>query len=207
MREALDRNRWIVIEGSQGFGLSLLHGGYYPKATSRDTTAATFLGEAGLSPLDVKDITLVLRAHPIRVAGDSGELKGETSWAEIAKAAGLPPDYCERTTATKRIRRVGTFDPELVRRALDANSPTRIVLNHFDYVEAGVRDHVFKAPAQEFLRMVETSIGRTLDWIGTGPATFVERAKLEISTDYRASKCLSHPERSSLSTADRNPAA
>ncbi len=51
MRDALNGDRLIVIEGSQGFGLSLLHGGYYPNATSRDTTAATFIGEAGLIPI------------------------------------------------------------------------------------------------------------------------------------------------------------
>jgi adenylosuccinate synthase len=59
MRDMLNRNRWIVIEGSQGFGLSLLHGGYFPNATSRDTTAGTFLGEAGL---DVR-ATLPLRTQ------------------------------------------------------------------------------------------------------------------------------------------------
>jgi adenylosuccinate synthase len=117
MRRVLNQNSRIVIEGSKGYGLSLLHGGYYPKATTRDTTAASFLGEAGLSPRDVDDVTLVLRCHPIRVAGDSGPLKGETTWREIAKNAGLPKNYCELTTATKKVRRVGTFDPELVREA------------------------------------------------------------------------------------------
>jgi adenylosuccinate synthase len=178
MRDSLNKNGRIVIEGSQGYGLSLLHGGYYPKATSRDTSAATFLGEAGLSPRDVDDITLVVRCHPIRVAGQSGPLKGETSWAEIAKAAGLPEGYCELTTATKRIRRVGTFDPELVRRAIDANNPSRMVLNHFDYIDAGVRESVFNLRSLNFLKMVEDAIGRRIDWIGTGPAEFIERAKL-----------------------------
>ncbi len=178
MREALNKNHLIVIEGSQGFGLSLLHGGYYPNATSRDTTAATFVGEAGLSPRDVKDVILVLRAHPIRVAGNSGPLKGETSWAEIAKDAGLPDDYCELTTATRKIRRVGAFDPELVRRAIEVNNPTRIVMNHFDYVDGGIRDGLFRAHAVKFLENVETSIGYKIDWIGTGPATFVDRNEL-----------------------------
>jgi adenylosuccinate synthase len=205
MRAALDDGRWIVIEGSQGFGLSVLHGGYYPKATSRDTTAATFLGEAGLGPLEVREVTLVLRAHPIRVAGDSGELKGETTWSEIAKFAGLPPDYCERTTATKKIRRVGMFDPELVQRAINANSPTRIVLNHFDYVDAGVRDHIFTTRALEFLKQVECSIGCTVDWVGTGPARFIDRQELRsnIIADYETSKCQFPPERNSLSTLSR----
>ena len=101
------RTRWsadarVVIEGTQGFGLSVLHGGYYPKATSRDTTAAGFLAEAGLSPLDVDDVTLVVRAHPIRVAGEFGTVRQAgrtTTWPEIARAAGLPDgllraDHC-----------------------------------------------------------------------------------------------------------------
>jgi adenylosuccinate synthase len=178
MRDTLNMNGRIVIEGSQGFGLSLLHGGYYPKATSRDTTAGTFLGEAGLSPRDVDDITLVLRCHPIRVAGDSGPLKGETSWAEIAKTADLPENYCELTTATKKIRRVGTFDAELVRRAINANNPTCIVLNHFDYVDSRVRNHPFSVRALDFLRTVETAIERRIDLIGTGPARLIERSAI-----------------------------
>jgi adenylosuccinate synthase len=184
MRQVLDANRLIVIEGSQGFGLSVLHGGYYPKATSRDTTAATFVGEAGLSPRDVKNVILVLRAHPIRVAGNSGPLKGETSWAEIASEAGLPSDYCELTTATKKVRRVGTFDPELVRRAIEVNNPTRIVLNHFDYVDRTVRKGVFNARGLEFLRGIESLIHRRIDFIGTGPATLVDRSD---SSDFGAS--------------------
>lgn len=178
MRDALDSKELIVIEGSQGFGLSLLHGGYYPKATSRDTTAGTFVGEAGLSPRDVKDVILVLRAHPIRVAGNSGPLKGETSWAEIAKAAGLPADYSELTTATRKVRRVGTFDPELVRRAIAVNNPTRIVMNHFDYVDRGVREGRFCFPALTFLESVERSIHHAIDWLGTSPSTFVERKSI-----------------------------
>lgn len=169
MRAALKKDHWIVIEGTQGFGLSLLHGGYYPNATSRDTTAAAFLSETGLSPMDVKDVTLVIRAHPIRVAGNSGELRGETSWPQIAKTAGLPIGYCELTTATKKVRRVGSFDPALVVRAIEANSPTRIVLNHFDYVDADVRNRIFSEKACCFLNGLEMSIGRAVDWVGIGP--------------------------------------
>jgi adenylosuccinate synthase len=175
MRRTLNKDGRIVIEGSQGFGLSVLHGGYYPKATSRDTTAGTFLGEAGLSPRDVDDVTLVLRCHPIRVAGDSGPLKGETSWREIAMEAGLPETYSELTTATKKTRRVGSFDPQLVKRALDANNPSRIVLNHLDYVDAGVRQNSFDAKAIAFLEKVENSINRKVDWVGTSPSRLISR--------------------------------
>jgi adenylosuccinate synthase len=178
MRSMINQNRWIVIEGSQGFGLSVLHGGSYPHATSRDTTAGTFLGEAGLSPLDVKDITMAIRAHPIRVAGNSGPLD-ETTWERIAEGAGLPSSYTELTTATKKIRRVGLFDAALVRRAIQINNPTRIVLNHFDYVDAGVRHHQFKVAALSFLQKIESDIGRSVDFLGIDPATLVARKDID----------------------------
>lgn len=175
MRTALDQRRWVVIEGSQGFGLSLLHGGYYPKATSRDTTAATFVGEAGLSPLDVRDVTLVLRTFPIRVAGDSGDLPNETTWDVIARGAGLPDGYCELTTATKKLRRVARFDAAIVKRAMTINKPTRIVLNHFDYVDPGVREQRFNANALSFLKELEDEIDRRVDLVGIGPDALISR--------------------------------
>ena len=61
MRDLLSKRERIIIEGTQGFGLSLLHSPYYPFATSRDTSASAFVSEAGLSPLDVDDVVLVIR--------------------------------------------------------------------------------------------------------------------------------------------------
>jgi adenylosuccinate synthase len=182
MRELLDRRRRIVIEGTQGFGLSLLQGGYWPKATSRDTSAAAFVAEAGLSPLDVDDVTMVIRCHPIRVAGDSGPLVGETTWKQIATEGGLPQDHEEFTTVTRKVRRVGRFDPDLVRRAICANQPTRIVLNHLDYLDMRVRDRGMTAKADAFVAGIEASIERRVDWLGTGPAQFLERQRVPTST-------------------------
>ena len=42
LRRLLDAGKRVVIEGTQGFGLSLLQGGLWPKATSCDTSAAGF---------------------------------------------------------------------------------------------------------------------------------------------------------------------
>jgi adenylosuccinate synthase len=137
IRSLLNAGRRVVIEGTQGFGLSVLQGGYWPKATSRDTSAAGFLAEAGLSPRDVDDVTMVIRCHPIRVAGDSGPLTGETTWERIAAEAGLPLDYQEYTTVTGKVRRVGRFDPDIVRRAIAVNQPSRVVLNHLDVMSPG----------------------------------------------------------------------
>jgi adenylosuccinate synthase len=175
LRRLLDAGQRIVLEGTQGFGLSLIQGGYWPKATSRDTTAAGFLAEAGLSPRDVDDITLVIRCHPIRVAGDSGPLPAETTWAQIAAQAGLTVDIREFSTVTARVRRVGHFDPEIVRRAIQVNQPSRIVLNHLDYVDPQVRGGAFSEKARDFVEKVEIGIGRRVDWLGTGSAHVIER--------------------------------
>jgi adenylosuccinate synthase len=180
LRRLLDAKQRVVIEGTQGFGLSLLQGGYWPKATSRDTTAAGFLAEAGLSPRDVDDVTLVIRCHPIRVAGDSGPLPGETNWEQIAADAGLKDDIREYTTVTAKVRRVGRFDPEIVRRAIQANQPNRIVLNHLDYVDPRVRGGSLTAKARAFVENVEDAISRQVDWLGTGPGHVMDRQRASV---------------------------
>lgn len=180
LRRLLEAGKRVVVEGTQGFGLSLLQGGFWPKATSRDTTAAAFLAEAGLSPLDVDDVTLVIRCHPIRVAGDSGPLPGQTSWEQIAAEAEITEDISEFTTVTAKLRRVGRFDPDLVRRAIQANQPTRIVLNHLDYVDPKVREGHLTAKAGAFVDMVEGGIGRGVNWLGIGPGQVMERHSVAV---------------------------
>src|SRR5260370_29630012 len=66
---ALDREKKALIEGTQGFGLSLYHSEQYPKTTSRDTTAASFLSEVGVSPRLLTEILVVLCTFPIPRAG------------------------------------------------------------------------------------------------------------------------------------------
>lgn len=134
MRNWLDAGARIIIEGTQGFGLSLYDGGHWPKATSRATTAAAALAETGLSPMDVDNVVLVLRSFPIRVAGNSGPLPGETSWEAISQGIATDEDLREFTTVTQKLRRVGQFDASVVKAAIACNNPTMIVLNHLDYV-------------------------------------------------------------------------
>lgn len=166
----------IVIEGTQGFGLSVWQSEYYPFATSRDTTAASFVGEAGLAPHDVDDCIIVIRSFPIRVGGNSGPLPNEIDWATLAKEAALPKEFHERTTATNRVRRVGRFDPSVVREALDANCPHRIVLNHMDYVDPNWRINGPTELSRRFIQNVERKIRRSIDLIGYGPGTLMRRA-------------------------------
>ena len=165
LRQRLSVGERVVIEGTQGFGLSNLQSPYYPFATSRDTSASAFVSEAGISPLDVDEVVLVIRAFPIRVGGNSGPLPRETTWEALAKRA-CKPGLVERTTVTNRPRRVAEFDPQIVRSAIAANAPTSIVLNHVDYLG----EHW-----DESVKRIEASIGRRVDWLGVSPCALVLR--------------------------------
>lgn len=67
------RGESILIEGTQGTGLSLLHGSF-PHVTSRDTTASALLSEVGVVPQRLRRVTVTFRAYSIRVGGLSGPI-------------------------------------------------------------------------------------------------------------------------------------
>lgn len=176
MRGRLNQNERIIIEGTQGFGLSVLHSPDYPYVTTRDTSAAGFVSEAGLSPLDVDDVVMVLRAFPIRVAGNSGPLPNEVDWDAVRDESGYAEDITEYTTVTGAVRRVARFDPAVVRRAIEANSPTKIVLNHVDYIDSSCRTtHQPSAKTEAFVAGIEASIAAPVDFLGFGPSSIVPR--------------------------------
>lgn len=163
----------VIVEGTQGFGLSLLHSPHFPHVTSRDTSASGITAEAGLSPLDVDEVVLVLRAHPIRVAGNSGPFNAEElSWADVAREGGHER-LAEFTSVTGRLRRIARFDPSLVRRAVAVNQPSLIVLNHVDYVDASAAGGTLTDLATSFIDDISVSIGRVVDLVGLGPESLV----------------------------------
>ncbi|MHC4573402.1 MAG: adenylosuccinate synthetase [Planctomycetota bacterium] len=165
-----------IIEGTQGFGLSLYHSPYYPFTTSRDTTAAGFVSEVGISPKDVDEIVMVIRAFPIRVGGNSGPLTDEITWKAVTRQSGAPFALKELTSVTRRLRRIAEFDPQIVRRAIQTNKPTKIVLNHVDYVNwiaHGTRDTLLiPDDVVSFVHNIEQEIDYKVSLIGTGPCTY-----------------------------------
>ena len=176
LSNALRAGERVLVEGTQGFGLSNIHGGHYPYATSRDTSAAGALSEAGLSPIDVDCIALVIRSYPIRVAGISGPLPKETDWESVTKDSGSNIGLSETTTVMGKIRRIAKFDATVVRRAIDVNNPTQICLNHVDYFDYSVHGQsTLSRKVIDCVREIEASINRPVDWIGTGPATTFSR--------------------------------
>ncbi len=181
MRNRLKNGERIVVEGTQGFGLSLLHSHYYPHITSRDTTAAGFISEAGLSPLDVDDIVMVIRAFPIRVAGNSGPLPLETTWEELSERSDSPFPLSEKTTVTQKVRRVADFSPNIVAQAIAVNMPTKIVMNHVDYVHPMcTNDKNLSEMARRFVFDAESKIQRPIDFIGVSPVGINVRASNDV---------------------------
>ena len=143
---AIDDTEVAIIEGAQGFSLSL-NQGFYPYVTSRDCTTHQLLSDCAL-PLAGSDGTSVnsysmdvygvARTYPIRVANrfKGGQMVGtsgpcyfdqeEIQWQEI----GLEP---ELTTVTKLPRRVFTFSDEQIRRAVRMDGIDHMFLNFANY--------------------------------------------------------------------------
>jgi adenylosuccinate synthase len=127
----------VLLEGTQGSGLSLYHGPY-PHTTSRDTNVGGLLAECGVAPSYLRRIVAVFRTHPIRVAGNSGPMATETDWEAVATKSGVPADTLrerERTSTTKRLRRVGEFDWDLFDATIRLNRPTDLALTFADYLD------------------------------------------------------------------------
>ena len=148
----------VLFEGTQGTGLSLHHG-YYPYVTSRETSVSGCLAEAGIPPRRVRRVIMVCRTYPIRVQnptnGTSGPMGLEISFEDIAKRSGIPLDELqknERTSTTKRSRRIAEFDWPLLRRAASLNCPTDIALTFTDYFSIDNRD------ARRFEQLTEETI-------------------------------------------------
>lgn len=97
LNDQYDKGSKILIEATQGHWLDL-HYGPWPYTTGKQTLAATWLAECGLSPALKYEIVGVVRTYPIRVAGNSGPMSDEISWPILARsintklvAAGLEP--------------------------------------------------------------------------------------------------------------------
>ena len=112
------------------------------------------------------EVWLVARVHPIRIAGNSGPLFGEQTWEQV----GVPAEY---TTVTKKERRVGRWDADLVREAIEANGDPHLVLTFYDYIRP--EEHGKEVVMRDIvLGTFEDSIGYGIGWVGTSDRTIAE---------------------------------
>lgn len=164
LADAYSAGSRILLEGTQGSGLSLYHGSY-PHVTSRDTTAAGCLAEMGISPSRVRRVIMVCRTYPIRVQSptakgkDSGPMSQPTNWTEISRRSGIDIRELRRVekgSVSKKQRRVGEFDWDLLRRSAELNGATDIALTFADYLDVKNRDaRRFDQLRPETIRFIE----------------------------------------------------
>ena len=184
-KQVLSYGNTALFEVSQGWGLSIDHGTHYPFCTSRNCSVAQALDQSALPATAIGDVIAVIRPYPIRVGntdtGHSGGWAGdnaEVSWEHVSRNSGHIFDHeqLEKTTVTKRLRRVSTFSFELLVDACAHNGATGIFLNFAQYVDgsvAGKRGSLSDAPraVRIFVDAIETATGVPVIAIGTGADT------------------------------------
>jgi len=158
LENIFQENGKVLLEGTQGTSLSLHHG-MYPHVTSRDTTVSGCLAEAGISPRRVRKVIMVCRTYPIRVGGPSGPMKNEISRKEISRRSGVSYyeiKKTEKTSTTKKVRRIAEFDWEQLQRSMILNGPTEIALSFVDYLDVENRNaRRFEQLTPDTIRFIE----------------------------------------------------
>lgn len=174
----LSAEKKIMLEGTQGTSLSLHHG-HYPHVTSRATTAAACLAEAGLTARHVRRVVMVCRTYPIRVgdsiAGNtSGYMSREISFEDIARRSRIDISELKTTevgSVSHRPRRIAEFDWAQLRRSLLLNGPTDIAMTFADYFGVENREAYrigqLNDETQRFVEEVEKVSGIPVSMIST----------------------------------------
>jgi adenylosuccinate synthase len=164
-----DGGKQIMVEGTQGHGLSLIHGPW-PYCTSHDCSATQMAADIGFSPRIIDEIIAVCRTYPIRVWGNSGPMHKEIDFDVISERMGRKIE--EKTTVTKKLRRIGEWDEKLFLEAVAVNRPTRIAVMFLDYLspedEAVQSYDALSDKSKEFIAHVEDLAGVPVDFACTG---------------------------------------
>ena len=166
VNDGLDAGKRVLLEGTQGFMLSLFLSGGYPYVTSRDTGASAIASEAGVGPTRVDDVLMVYKSFITRVGG--GPLPGEISKEEAQKRG-----WFETAAGTGRDRRSAPFDFELAKKTARINGATQAALTKLDVLfpmcRGAKKYSELPAEAKDFIREVEARTGVPVALIGTGP--------------------------------------
>lgn len=165
LNRAIDGNKNVIIEGTQGTFISLYHG-TYPFVTSKDVCASAACSDVGIGPTRVDDVVIVFKSYVTRVG--AGDLPAELSPDDVKKRG-----WDEYGTVTGRLRRASPFNFDLARRAVMLNGATQIALTKLDVLYPdckGVTDfEELCEEAKKFVSRLEEELGLKTTLIGTGP--------------------------------------
>ncbi|KKL64486.1 hypothetical protein LCGC14_2164520, partial [marine sediment metagenome] len=169
MQRLLKHGKTALLETAQGFDLGLNNGFEWPYCTSRDCMVGRVLDNAGVSVKDCGSIIASLRTYPIRVGNTEGGNSGpcyndqhEITWPELSARIGITVE--EKTTVTKRVRRVFTWSDKQIKRFLNAVKPDYAFLNFVNYLNISEYSD-FIADKGKLL----ADHGCKLSLLGTGP--------------------------------------
>lgn len=190
VNDAIDNGESVIIEGSQGCDLDINYGLAYPNTTSRQCHAGQLVADCGISPKLVDDIIMIMRPYPIRISNttnltdsdghtivtSSGDYDGseEITWDIVKDRCGAPEDveFGEKTTVTKKTRRVFEMNWDRLRYVTKLNRPTQIALNFAQYIDWGAYQcssyEELPVAVCEFIHKVAEVTGVPVTLIGTG---------------------------------------
>ena len=162
---ALDKGETVLLEGTQGFGISLYYG-TYPFVTSKDTSASQIAADNGVGPTRIDDVIVVFKAYPTRVG--EGPFGTEMT-REESHSLGIE----EFGTVTHRERRIGGWDGKMAGYSAMINGCTIAAITGIDNVDEacfGATEYSqLTEKALVFLKQAEEDIGVPIKLISTGP--------------------------------------
>ncbi len=165
VNDGIDAGKRVLLEGTQGFLLSLYFG-TYPYVTGRDTGASSIASEAGVGPTRVDDVIIVYKSFMTRVG--AGPLPGE-----LTKEEAQNRDWFETAAGTGRDRRSAPFDFSLAKKTAKINGATKAALTKLDVLFPKCRGarklEAVPVEARRFLKEIEDKTGVPIVLIGTGP--------------------------------------
>jgi len=170
---ALDSANKLLLEGAQGFSLSI-NQGFYPYTTSRDCTTHQLLSDCAIPRAFAQSrntrVYGCARTYPIRVAnrykdgvqvGTSGPCyddQREIEWSQL----GMEP---ELTTVTQLPRRIFTFSPQQIADAVRMNGVDEVFLNFVNYIERDEDENALRL--HDYERIISNT-GAELTMLGWG---------------------------------------
>ena len=155
----------VLVEGSQGFMLSVLYG-TYPFVTSKDTSASSIAADVGLGPTRIDNVIMVIKSYTTRVG--AGYLPGEIQREDAEKIG-----FQEFGTVTGRPRRTSKeLHWDDLRLASMINGATGIAVTKLDIkfpAVAGKRKYSdLTDEAVKFIEEIENKLNVPVVLIGTG---------------------------------------
>ncbi|MDD5112358.1 MAG: adenylosuccinate synthetase [Candidatus Altiarchaeota archaeon] len=193
LNKALAEGKKVLVEGTQGFCLSLFYG-TYPFVTSKDTTASMMASDVGLGPTRIKRVYVVFKAYMSRVGSGPFETELDEKraksplWKRLLEAArakgfsGNNPNeamaqyFGEKGTVTGRMRRIGDFDFASARYACMINGATDVAVTCIDKIfpecaKARAYDGL-SSEAKDYIKRIEEAVGVRVTLVSTGPDAY-----------------------------------